>query len=192
MEYRPKVALIARDKLCKIFVKKTVILRRCEGSRFGENPYYRHPNRPAFYNFNKQYKKENKWRGDIGVLEAKGPSSRQMRDKLLLVAPACDRTGISDRSAAIIAFAVLRDVGIISEEDPSFIVDRSKIRRERSQMIQSLQNNNEIEQLIALYFDGRRDKILNVDKVVGIFHRSVKIEDHYILLKKLAIIILVT
>ncbi|KAF2892685.1 hypothetical protein ILUMI_13488 [Ignelater luminosus] len=67
---------------------------------------------------------------DREVLETKGPSSKQMRVKFSSVAPACNRTSISDRSAAIIASAVLRDVGIISKEDPSFIVDRSKIRRQ--------------------------------------------------------------
>ncbi|KAF2903508.1 hypothetical protein ILUMI_02675 [Ignelater luminosus] len=45
---------------------------------------------------------------------------------------ACNRTGVSDRSAAIIASAGLRDIGIISEEDSSFIVERSKILRART------------------------------------------------------------
>ncbi|KAF2888922.1 hypothetical protein ILUMI_17251 [Ignelater luminosus] len=40
------------------------------------------------------------------------------------------------------------------------------------------------KQLVALYFDGRRDKTLNVNKVCGTFHHSFKMEDHYILLKE--------
>lgn len=58
------------------------------------------------------------------------PSTSQMRLQLPSLAQACDRTGISDRSAAIIVSAVLKDVGIVTKEDPSKIVDRSKIRQE--------------------------------------------------------------
>ncbi|KAF2893725.1 hypothetical protein ILUMI_12448 [Ignelater luminosus] len=86
-------------------------------------------------------------------LETKGPILKQRRVELLSVALACDRTGVSKRSAAIIASSVLRDVGIISEKDSS-----SRIQQ--------------------------RDKTLNVNKVGGTFQRSVKMEDHYILLKE--------
>ena len=51
--------------------------------------------------------------------------------RLNTVALACERTGISDRKAAIIASAVLEDVGIISDENPSNITDRKKIERAR-------------------------------------------------------------
>uniref|UniRef100_A0A6P7H0Q8 Uncharacterized protein LOC114348899 n=1 Tax=Diabrotica virgifera virgifera TaxID=50390 RepID=A0A6P7H0Q8_DIAVI len=61
------------------------------------------------------------------------PSTSQMRIKLPSVAQACDRTGVSDRTAAIILVsAALEDIGIITTEDSSKIVDRSKIRRERA------------------------------------------------------------
>ncbi|KAK4871935.1 hypothetical protein RN001_016059 [Aquatica leii] len=60
----------------------------------------------------------------------KTPLSSQMRLHLPTLAEACNRTGISDRSAAIVS-AVLKDVGIISDTDTSKVVDRSKVRRER-------------------------------------------------------------
>ncbi|KAF2898682.1 hypothetical protein ILUMI_07495 [Ignelater luminosus] len=45
-------------------------------------------------------------------------------------------------------------------------------------------NNNEKEQLIPLFFDGRRNKTLNVTKVAGTFHQFVTMEDDYILVKE--------
>lgn len=44
----------------------------------------------------------------------------------------CDRTGISNRSAAVIATSVLHDHGIISEENKDPIIDRHKVSRQRS------------------------------------------------------------
>ncbi len=47
------------------------------------------------------------------------------------VATACDKTAVSDRAAAMIVSAVLQDIGEVSIDNTSEIVDRSKIRRER-------------------------------------------------------------
>lgn len=60
------------------------------------------------------------------------PSTSQMRIKLPNLAKACDRTGTSDRSAAILINAALTDMGLLTKEDSSKIIDRSKIRRERT------------------------------------------------------------
>ena len=61
--------------------------------------------------------------------EAKG---NQMRVKLPSVALACGRHGLSDRAAASITSAVLQDMGIVHKDDVIHVIDRSKIRRERS------------------------------------------------------------
>lgn len=58
---------------------------------------------------------------EISVMPAK-----HMLLNLPSLALACNRTGVSNRSAAIIASAVLQDVGIISPDDNSFVVDCSK------------------------------------------------------------------
>ena len=62
-------------------------------------------------------------------------TKRDRKSKLLKlpsVALACDRTGTSDRVASMIASATLTDAGIINESDKSKVIDRSKVRRERS------------------------------------------------------------
>lgn len=51
--------------------------------------------------------------------------------KFPALASACDRHGLSDRSAAAIATAVLEDIGVVTDVDSSNVIDRSKIRRER-------------------------------------------------------------
>ncbi|KAK5648087.1 hypothetical protein RI129_002979 [Pyrocoelia pectoralis] len=58
-------------------------------------------------------------------------NTNQMRVKLPSLAQACDRTGVSDRSAATIVSAVLKDLGLINEDRTEKIIDRSKVRRER-------------------------------------------------------------
>ena len=54
------------------------------------------------------------------------------------LALACDRTKVSDRSAAMIATAVLEDAGII-EKDPMAVLDKNKIRRQHSRTRKDLQ-----------------------------------------------------
>lgn len=47
----------------------------------------------------------------------------QMRISLPKLAQACDRTGVSDRAAAIIASAVLEDLNIVTSSDTSKIIE---------------------------------------------------------------------
>ncbi|CAH1107737.1 unnamed protein product [Psylliodes chrysocephalus] len=47
----------------------------------------------------------------------------QMRTKLSRLSLVCDKHGISDQSAAAIASAVLKDVGIMTAEDPLKMFD---------------------------------------------------------------------
>ncbi|GBO41803.1 hypothetical protein AVEN_264075-1 [Araneus ventricosus] len=55
----------------------------------------------------------------------------QMRATFPNVAHACDKINVSERSAEILINAALKDMGIISKEDSSKVVYRSKIRWER-------------------------------------------------------------
>lgn len=77
----------------------------------------------------------------------------QMRLELPALALACDRTGISDRTAATIASAILQDVGIIKTYDKEHVIDRMKIRRERHKKRQDLKIQTD-RQPKNLYFDG--------------------------------------
>lgn len=80
---------------------------------------------------------------DSEQVKQKGsPPQKKKRLNLPSLALACDRTGVSDRAAAIIASSVLKDVGIISPNDPSRVIDRSKLRRERTKVRLTLQETD--------------------------------------------------
>jgi len=85
--------------------------------------------------------------------------STRMTITLPSLAKACDRTGVSDRAAAMIASAVLQDMGIISPEDRSKIIDQSKIRRERTKTQKEFQKKGTTV-IPGLYFNGRKDKTI--------------------------------
>lgn len=82
-------------------------------------------------------------------------STPQMRMNLNNVALISDRFGISDRGAAALSSAVLKDFSLVSDSDRSKIIDRSKIRRERSKLRNHLLSIHSTE-IEGLYFDGRK------------------------------------
>ncbi len=86
--------------------------------------------------------------------------SRKMTVSLPSLSKACDRAGVLDRAAAILATSVLHDLGLVTLIDRSKIIDRSRIRRERSKIREKLQQNDDqfnhtgIE---GVFFDSRKD-----------------------------------
>jgi hypothetical protein len=60
-------------------------------------------------------------------------SSQQMRLPLPTLARECDRHCVSDRAAAAIANAVLQNVGLVTKQDSSRVIDHSKIMREKEE-----------------------------------------------------------
>ncbi|GBM69097.1 hypothetical protein AVEN_178176-1 [Araneus ventricosus] len=55
-----------------------------------------------------------------------------MRTRLPVTATVCDRCNVSDKTAVARTSAVLKDFGVISEVDTSHVVDKNKVRREKS------------------------------------------------------------
>lgn len=108
----------------------------------------------------------------------------QMRTVLSTLARECDRTSISDRSAAKISTAVLTDMGIISKEEKSSVIDRHKIRRERKKLRTSLQKVESVPSLQSVYFDGRKDKTLKNEKIGRKFYKRSIVEEHIVLIRE--------
>ena len=105
--------------------------------------------------------------------------------RLTSLAYACDRTGVSDRAAAIIASSVLHDVASTSGASSSRIVDRSKVRRERKRIRKSLQEEKDSEnKLISIYFDGRKDNTLIQEKTGNKIYRKTIKEEHITLVRE--------
>lgn len=109
----------------------------------------------------------------------------QMRVKLGATALNSDRLGVSDRATALIASSVLQDFGIITETDPSSVIDKSKIRRGKSHVRKAMISEfKPPEESWGLYFDGRRDDTFCIEKVNHKqFRRTIK-EEHYSLVEE--------
>ena len=97
-----------------------------------------------------------------------------------------DRAGISDRNAALIANAALEDFDVISKYDSPKIIDKNKLRRERSRT-RKLANeaaSHMFSPIQAVYFDGKKDTTLIVPKDAPKSARKSSIEDHYTLIEE--------
>lgn len=107
--------------------------------------------------------------------------TQPMRNKLENLAKTCDRPGVSDRSAALIVNAALLDLNVISAKNSSKVVDGSKIRRERQKIakeLQSIAKHKPLTAISAIYFEGRKDKTLIMNRVDNISQRKIIVEDH--------------
>jgi hypothetical protein len=113
-------------------------------------------------------------------------TSKQMRLSLPSLAKACDRTGVSNRGAAIIANAVLEDLQLITKEDRSNVIDKNKLYRERKKVRSDLsqKEREKVQVLEGLYFDGRKDTTIVIDKEKGKTVRKTIKEEHVVLLSE--------
>jgi len=117
----------------------------------------------------------------------KATNNAQMRMELSSFASSCDRYGVSDRVAATIASSMLQDVGLLSTQSPSKVIDRCKIRREREKIRSILQKQTGPEytgQCTAIFFDGRKDKTLIQVAKGDTLHRQTVIEEHITLIQE--------
>lgn len=115
-----------------------------------------------------------------------GVSSSQMRKCIPTIALECDRTSVSDRAAARIASAVLKDFGVVSESEKSNVIDRSKIRRARKRQRNLLQINEkrETRYLQSVYFDGRKDRTMKMERRGKKYYRVNVVEEHIVLIEE--------
>lgn len=114
------------------------------------------------------------------MLEKKHMSSpkKKKTKHLQTVACACDRAGVSDRAAALIVSSALQDIGVVSSQDMSEVVDRNKIRRARQKMRSSSINQREHKAITGIYFDGRKDLTLTQEMKGGKYYRKKIMEEH--------------
>ena len=114
------------------------------------------------------------------------PECLQQRRRLTNTAKAAERHALSDRATAEIASSILADYEIISSDNASDVIDRSKIRKERHKYRESIRDEsaNSLVDLNGLYFDGRKDKTLIQEHVAGRFHRRTVVEEHVSLVQE--------
>lgn len=118
---------------------------------------------------------------DDNYIPIPGKQPWQMRIQLKNTALASDRFNVSDRATAAIASSVLHDFGLATKEDDSLIIDKNKVRREKSSFRSNLQDmiKNEPNVIQGLYFDGRKDNTLKIDEVNNKCFRRTAKEEHY-------------
>ncbi|GBP40331.1 hypothetical protein EVAR_86477_1 [Eumeta japonica] len=99
-------------------------------------------------------------------------SLQKKKKSLPFLALACDRTVVSERTTAIITSSLSKGVGIISSNDTSGVIDRSKLRLERTKVRSALQNADRDKMIRGIYFDGRKDKTLVSIQKEGKFYKK--------------------
>ena len=108
--------------------------------------------------------------------------SIQNRKKWPNLARICERYQLSDRAAAAVANSVLMDVGLVTEDDKTRIIDRSKLQRERERCRNEIRSEEQqnFGLVNAVYLDGRKDATQIVAQGPNEKHyRSVQLEEHY-------------
>lgn len=112
-------------------------------------------------------------------------SGKQMRASILNTALVSDRYGLSNRQTAAISSAVLKDFGIVTKDDTSCVIDKSKIQRSRSTVRRScVASNDDLKNIRGLYFDGRKDKTAAQVKEGAKFYRRTQTEEHISLVQE--------
>lgn len=98
--------------------------------------------------------------------------------KLGQVALVADRYKASHTMTAAIATAVLEVVGLVTPENNALVIDKRKVARSRDKIRDSLDSQAD-EDFLGLYFDGRKDMTLFVEKEDdGIVRKSFGKEEH--------------
>ena len=101
---------------------------------------------------------------DQEVAGNKSTSYFQCRQRLPALASACDRYGISERSGAAIATAVLEDFGVVSPNDTSRVIDPSKIRRECKRTRNQLRFSQDSEIVHGNFFIDEKTQLLKTSR----------------------------
>ena len=111
-------------------------------------------------------------------------SSKQNRASLKEIAKISERYGLSDRAAAAIANATLKDFGMISSDDASLVIDRSKLRRERQKYRIEIQEEEKslLDLVDSVYVDGRTDDTLITVEVNEKHYRQLVKEHHHVII----------
>ena len=107
---------------------------------------------------------------------------QQNRQSLKNLAVMCERYQISDRAAAAIGSATLKDFGVVTDYDASLVIDRSKLRRERQKYRDEIRKAEGLFEIVdGIYIDGRKDATLVVTESDGKMYMQTDLEEHYVI-----------
>lgn len=95
------------------------------------------------------------------------------------VAVVCDRYGISDTAGAAVSTATLELAGLVKDDDLYLVIDKNKLKRAREKVGRQLYSKRDDDDIVGLYFDGRKDRTMYMETTEdGIHRKKFKKEEH--------------
>lgn len=79
---------------------------------------------------------------------------------------ACDRRGIFSRAGGQLATALLLDLNVVTAENQEAVIDKSKLVREILKTRKEAKLTR-TSNLLAIYFDGRKDETITKEIIAG-------------------------
>jgi hypothetical protein len=113
---------------------------------------------------------------DFVVMDRNAVPKKYNTINLTPIAVVADRYGKSDRVVAAIATATLQVAGKVSKDDNVNVIDRHKVYRWRNK-VRTHFSSEPNKEFMALYFDGRKDRTLFMEKgsqniIRKVFHKE--------------------
>ena len=128
------------------------------------------------------YKAHRNLEAEASQSTSQNAPSSHMHKGPKLFAQTCDRLQIPDRAAAALSSALLRDFEIVTPEKTQLLINKSKVRRERSKQRRAFQSSDcalASQSMQGLYFDSRKDKtFIQVTEQDGRLHHRTIWEEH--------------
>ena len=88
-----------------------------------------------------------------------------------------------DKADVAVALAILKAFEIVTEEDKRYVVDRSKLQRERQKYREEIRKKKQesYELVDSIFVDGRKDATTTMVEVNGNYPHQTVIEEHYVI-----------
>lgn len=109
--------------------------------------------------------------------------NQQNRQSIKNLVMMCERFQLSDRAGAATGTATLKDFGIVTDTDTTYVIDRSKLRRERQKYREEIQEEEEklFQMVDGIYIDGKKDATMVTTEHNGKIYRRTDLEEHYVI-----------
>jgi len=95
-----------------------------------------------------------------------------------------ERYQLSDRASAAVANAALKDAGLITDLDKTYVIDKNKLGREREKYRNIISEDEAIfyKFIDGIYIDGRKDATLLTqhDAQTGKYYHKTELQEHIV------------
>lgn len=128
---------------------------------------------------------ENVSNNEISSIGKTTKKCYQKLESLLHFATECDRYSISDRAAAALATALLKDLNVTNSSNEAIIIDKHIVRKNRHNNRVRIEKESKVEPTIKTFsFDGKRNCVLTTVKKDNVLYPRKRNELNIIILKE--------